>query len=75
MKSVLGAVQTMHATGMTHRDIKPDNIMMTTNCWVSFLATNNQLFSCSGLRFLRNVKRNPDVTQYLDAGALHGRRR
>ena len=31
MKSVLGAVQTMHATGMTHRDIKPDNIMMTTN--------------------------------------------
>jgi serine/threonine protein kinase len=31
MKSVLGAVQTMHATGMTHRDIKPDSIMMTTN--------------------------------------------
>ena len=31
MKSVLGAVSTMHATGMTHRDIKPDNIMMTSN--------------------------------------------
>ncbi len=28
MKSVLGAVQTMHATGMTHRDIKPDNITL-----------------------------------------------
>ncbi len=26
VKSVLGAVQTMHATGMTHRDIKPDEL-------------------------------------------------
>jgi hypothetical protein len=31
MKSVLGAVKTMHATGMTHRDIKPDNIVMSSN--------------------------------------------
>ena len=31
MKSVLGAVETMHATGMTHRDIKPDNIVMSFN--------------------------------------------
>jgi len=31
MKSVLGAVQTMHATGMRHRDIEPNNVMMTTN--------------------------------------------
>ena len=31
MKSVLGAVKTMHATGMTHRDVKPDNIVMSSN--------------------------------------------
>jgi hypothetical protein len=31
MKSVLGSVQIMHATGMTPKHIKPDNSMMTSN--------------------------------------------
>ncbi len=31
MKSVLGAVSALNATGMAHRHIKPDNTMMTSN--------------------------------------------